>query len=269
MIRGGVQLKSILRKAAGLGLDLICPPALYCICCGKIIDSSRTYRLCNECMDGMKWIGERTCARCGKRLSDINPGELCFSCRENPHNFDRGFTCAEYGTHERALVFALKYDGRPDIADTIGEIMADRMLSEFTADELAGRYDLVLPVPVHLRKRRIRGYNQAALIAESFAARTGLRSDDDILVRVKETHMMRSLAPDQRRENIRGAFEIRKRRRCELEGKRILLIDDIYTTGATADEIASVLKPSAGLPGAALRVDVLSFAAGADMVKSI
>lgn len=254
--------RNIFREAAGRALDLIYPPSLYCICCGKIIDVSRTYRLCNDCMDGMKWIGERTCAKCGKRLSEVNPGAVCFNCREHPHRFNRGYTCTEYGTHERAMVFALKYDGRSDIADTIGEIMADRMLAEFTLEELSDRYDLVLPVPVHLGKKSIRGYNQAALIAKSFSRRTGLHYDPDILIRVRETKMMRSLSPDQRRENIRGAFAVRKRRTPELKAKRIILIDDIYTTGATIDEIARVLGDAD-----ASCVDFLSFASGADVVK--
>lgn len=244
-------------------LDLIYPPSLYCICCGKIIDQTRTYRLCNDCMDGLKWIGDRTCRKCGKRLSSVNPGEVCFNCKEHGHSFDFGYTCTEYGTHERAMVFSLKYDGRTDIADTIGEIMYDRMTAEFGSDALASNYDIIVPVPVHRSKKDSRGFNQAALIAESFCRRAGLRADDDILVRVRQTHIMRSLGPDERRENIRGAFEIRKRRIPDIQGKRILIIDDIYTTGATADEIASLLK-SAG----ASAVDLLSFAAGADMVKS-
>ena len=270
-----------IRTIGNAALDLLYPPDLYCICCGKIIDSARTYRLCNDCMDGIKWISSRTCAKCGKRLADIDPGGVCFNCREHPHFFDRGYTCTEYGTHERALVFALKYDGRTDIAGTIGEIMYDRMTAEFDAEEIAERYDLVLPVPVHRHKRRIRGYNQAALIAESFTARIcnairnnnissdskrlqdALRCDDSILVRTRETHMMRSLGPDARRENIRGAFGIREGRQSDIAGKKILLIDDIYTTGATVDEISSVLK-AAG----AFCVDILTFAAGADMVKS-
>ncbi|MBQ6456409.1 MAG: ComF family protein [Mogibacterium sp.] len=255
-------MKDFLTKTAGVVLDLIYPPALYCICCGKIIDASRPYRLCNDCMDSMKWIGERICLKCGKQLTEHNPGDICFSCREHPHQFDRGYTCTEYGTHERAIVFALKYDGRADIAETIGEIMADRMLAEFTNDELTGMYDVVLPVPVHQHKKRTRGYNQAALIAVGFSGRTGVISDAGILVRVKETHVMRSLSPDQRRENIRGAFAVRKHRAEELRGRNIMLIDDIYTTGATIDEIASLLKKAG-----ASRVDFLSFASGADMVK--
>lgn len=249
--------------AGSAALDLIYPPALYCICCGKIIDETRTYRLCNDCMDGIKWVGERTCAKCGKVLSDADPSDTCYSCREHPHAFGHGYTCAEYGTHERAIVFALKYDGRPDIAGTIGCIMADRMLAEYDRAELQDMYDLVLPVPVHSDKKNRRGYNQAALIAERFARETGLVTTDSILVRTRETHIMRSLGPDQRRENIRGAFCVRDGRLKDVAGRSVLLIDDIYTTGATVDEIASVL-----FEAGARRVDFLSFASGADMVKA-
>ena len=269
-----------LRTAAGAVLDLLYPPDLYCICCGKIIDESRTYRLCNDCMDGIKWVSGRTCTKCGRRLNDTNPLDTCYNCREHPHTYDRGYTCTEYGTHERAMVFALKYDGRADIAGVIGEIMADRMLAELEPEELASMYDLIVPVPVHARKKAVRGYNQAALICEAFAGRinsaltgAGLRCDDGILLRTKETHVMRSLGPDARRENIRGAFEVRKSRAKDIAGRSILLVDDIYTTGATVDEISSALKePHEGFKGdtcaGAARVDVLTFAAGADVVKS-
>ena len=261
----------LLKKLGSAALDLVYPPDLYCICCGKIIDSTRTYRLCNECVDGMKWIGSRTCAKCGRRLSDHNPGRICFNCKEHPHQFDRGYTCTEYGTHERAMVFALKYDGRPDIGVTLGEILADRMLAEFSVDKLAGMYDLVLPVPVHPSKKNRRGYNQAAVIADSFARCTGMKADDSVLMRVRETHMMRSLGPDQRRENIRGAFAVRKHRAADIRGRNILIVDDIYTTGATIDEISHVLKEPEGegkTDNGAARVDYLSFASGADVVKS-
>lgn len=258
-----MDIRRFFASAGSAALDLIYPPALYCICCGKIIDETRTYRLCNDCMDGIKWVGERTCVKCGKLLSDTDPSDTCFSCREHPHNFDKGYTCTEYGTHERAIVFALKYDGRPDIADTIGDILSDRMLAEFGSEGLKKMYDLVLPVPVHPRRKSMRGYNQAALIASRFAQRTGLRMDSDVLIRSRETHIMRSLGPDQRRENIRGAFGIRLHRLGDIDAKRILLIDDIYTTGATVDEIAMTLRDAG-----ASAVDFLSFASGADMIKA-
>ena len=253
-----------IRHIASAALDLIYPASLYCACCGKIIDESRTYRLCNECMDGIKWIDTRTCIRCGRKLSDSNPSDTCFNCRQHPHAFDRGFTCTEYGTHERAMVFALKYDGRSDLAVVLGEILTDRMLAESDQQELQQTYDVILPVPVHPHKRAKRGYNQAALLAEEFGRRTGIKADDTVLARTRETYVMKYLGPDQRRENIQGAFEIIRGRECRVLGKNVLLIDDIYTTGATVDEITRVLKEA----GAA-HVDVLTFAAGADVIKSI
>ena len=253
-------------KIIGIGcaaLDLIYPASLYCACCGKIIDEKRTYRLCNECMDGMKWIGVRTCSKCGRRLSEANPTDVCFNCREHPHAFRKGYTCTEYGTHERAMAFALKYDGRSDLAAVMGEIMADRMLAEFTAAELRSMYDLALPVPVHSNKKRKRGYNQAALLATVFAGRTGFKTNDGILVRIRETHVMKSLDPDQRHQNIRGAFGLKQGKSEEIKGKSILIVDDIYTTGATVDEIARLLKTNG-----AKSVDFLTFASGADMIKA-
>lgn len=279
-------------KIGNTALDLLYPPDIYCVCCGKIIDETRTYRLCNDCMEKMQWIGKRTCSHCGKQLSSLNSGEVCYNCREHMHYFDRGFTCTVYGAHERAMIFSLKYNGQTGVAELISEIMYDRMLAEYSADELAGMYDVVIPVPITRKKKAERGFNQAALIAEGFGVRAGLAWNDDILVRTRETKVMKALGAEERRENLRGAFEIRKRYLPALAGARVLLIDDIYTTGATADAIACVLKGiepgritdagdaepdaitddaggtllSAGALGAA-SVDVLSYAAGADMVR--
>lgn len=244
-------------------LDLIYPGDLYCICCGKIIDYSRTYRLCDDCMKGMKWATGRFCDKCGKPLSENNPMRTCYSCREHSHNFDRGYTCAEYGSHEKTIVYALKYDARTDIARTIGEIMWDRMLTEFEAEELAAEYDIICPVPVHRDRKIKRGYNQAALIAEEFAKRSGIKYEGELMNRTHQTSAMKSMTPDERKENIRNAFEVRKSCSDRIRGAKILIIDDIYTTGATVDEVASVLNACG-----AKEVDFLSFASGADVVKS-
>ena len=244
-------------------LDLIYPSDIYCISCGKIIDNSRTYRLCDDCMKCVKWAIGRTCDKCGKPLSDNNPMTTCFNCREHQHNFDKGYTCAEYGTHERAMVFALKYDARTDIAGTIGEMMYDRMLVDFESAELRSRYDIICPIPVHIERRRKRGYNQAALIAEDFAKRSGVTYSGELLNRVHQTSAMKSMTPGERVENIRNAFEVRKACLGKIEGARILIIDDIYTTGSTVDEAASLLKQNG-----AKETDFLSFASGADVFKT-
>ena len=258
--------ESWLRRMGNEMLDLVYPPGLYCICCGKITDDSRTYRLCNECMKSMNWNTGRHCAKCGRPLADTDPGELCFGCAQKVSagqeiSFDKGYACTGYGACAQSVIFALKYGGRADIADTLGEIMFDYMLAEYTADELSAMYDIVISVPIHSDKLKKRGFNHAELIGRSFAGRAGLRFDPGALVRTRETVPMKGLGPEERRANIRGAFEIRNSRLPLIQGSRILLTDDIFTTGSTIDEIASLLK-SCG----AERVDFIAFAAAGDMV---
>lgn len=211
----------------------------------------------------MKWIGTRTCIRCGRILSVNNSMDICYNCRENDHSYDKGYACCEYGQLARSIVFNLKYHDQTDISLTVAEIMHDRL--EASRDEID--YDIIIPVPIHEDKLGIRGYNQAGIIAEELAKLEGKPCEQEILVRTATTSAMKNLTPAERRINIQGAFVVRsegQRGRELLFGKRILLIDDIYTTGATADEIATVLKKAG-----AKTVDVLCFAIGADIVKSL
>ena len=257
-----------MRKIGSGALDLLYPMSLYCVSCGKIIDASRTYRLCNECMEAAKWITDRHCSKCGRPLSENDPGEKCFGCSgagasAMVRSFDKGHACAGYGAVEQSLIFAFKYGSRSDIGVTLGEIMYDRMLAEYEADELAGMYDMVIPVPVSRAKKRKRGFNHADIMAESFAERAGLRCDSGVIIRTRDTAPMKGLGPEERRINIEGAFEIRKRKLPAVRGADILLVDDIFTTGATIDEIASLLKDAG-----ASRVDFLAYAGGRDMISS-
>lgn len=244
-------------------LDVLYPPGLYCNCCGKITDETRTYGLCNDCMRDLKWVSGRTCTKCGKVMSETDPGEVCFYCRSHEHYFDRGYACAEYGMHEKNLLYELKYASRGDIGLAMGEIIYDRMAAEFGEDGLALTYDLVIPIPIHKRRKNTRGFNQAELIAKDFSERSGLAMDAKLLVRTKETGAMKGLGPAERRSNIQGAFGIMNGREGLVQGARILIIDDIFTTGATIDEAAAVLKDA----GASL-VDFCVFASGADYTNS-
>ena len=257
---------SWIRRIGNEILDLVYPPGLYCICCGKIIDESRPYRLCNDCMRSMNWNTGRSCERCGRPLADTDPGKLCFGCAQREaigqeKNFDRGYACTGYGACAQAVIFALKYAGHADIGDTLGEILYDYMLSVYDEDVLAGMYDVVIPVPIHADKLKKRGFNHAELIGQGFTKRADLRFDPGALVRTRGTVPMKGLGPAERRANIRGAFTIRNSRLTQIQGARILLIDDIFTTGSTIDEISSLLKCHG-----ASRVDFLAFAAAGDMI---
>lgn len=268
-----MALFNVLKTASNELLDLLYPPGLYCNCCGKITDNTRTYGLCNDCMSDIRWAVGRTCNKCGKTLSEGDPGDVCFQCKNHEHCFDRGYSCAEYGMLEKNLLYELKYASRGDIGLAIGEIVYDRMAAEFGEDNLRFAYDCVIPIPIHRRRKEKRGFNQAELIAKAFAEKSGIKCGPDVLIRVKETGAMKGLGPAERKANIQNAFEVREGKRKCVENARILLIDDIFTTGATMDEAARVLKgasiDSDGLACAgAARVDFAVFASGADVLIS-
>ena len=239
--------------------DLVYPPGLYCNCCGKITDPGRTYGLCNDCMRDMRWITGRACAKCGKALGETDPGAICHYCKSHEHFFDKGYACCEYGMHEKTLLYELKYASRGDIGVKLGEAAYDRMAAELGEEELRDAYDLVLPVPLYKERKMRRGFNQAELMAREFSERSGIACDDEILFRTRPTEAMKGLGPSERRANIQGAFSVNEEKSPVLAGARTLVIDDIFTTGATLDEIARVLKEAG-----ASRVDTLVFAAGAD-----
>jgi competence protein ComFC len=242
-------------------LDLVYPDSLYCICCGKIIDSTRPYRLCNECMEEIRWATGRTCRKCGKLLSANNPLEECYSCREHEHVYDMGFTCCEYGSNPRSMLFALKYGGRTDVGITLAEIMHDRMTQ--IRGETGLLYDAILSVPMNPEKEKERGYNQAEIIGRSFAKREQMPYYRDVLRRVKRTPPLRGMTPAERKQLLTGVMAVPETEREKIAGKDLLLIDDIYTTGATMDAATEVL-----LDAGAERVYIFTFAAGADVVKS-
>lgn len=244
------------KKMWGKLTELIFPSSIYCICCGNIIDESRPYSLCNDCMEHFRWANERTCIKCGKLLSENNMKELCYNCQENIHYFDKGFTCAQYGIYEKKVIFNLKYKKKTYLSKIIAEIMHDRMLIE----EI--KYDVVIPVPIHRKRLKKRGFNQAELIAKYFAKLQNIPLNNKCLVRAKQTDASKKLNPEERRLNLVEAFNISKYGVGDVEGRNVLVIDDIYTTGATADAISQILK-NVGVN----KVYFLSFVAGGDLRK--
>ena len=268
-------MRQIVKKVMeGIGRAVF-PVDIYCICCGSVIDSTRMYSLCDSCIVKFQWAGEGLCRKCGKLLGTNWTHDICYDCRTIRHYFDKGYTCCQYDLYARAVVMDLKYRDKSYIGRIIGDIMADRMESELdNYDMPEKKYDLVIPVPVSKERMKERGYNQAGLIASRFAERMGIPYDETVLIRSSKTVAMKDLNAMQRRLNIKGAFEVTERGkkliRAELkmgeydkdgQAKSLMLIDDIYTTGATLDECARVLKEAG-----AERVDVLTFAAGRNYI---
>jgi len=237
-------------------LDLIYPSNIYCINCGNIIDDSRPYALCDTCVRALKWANTRTCSRCGKILQEEYGRDLCTDCFDGEHVFEKGFTCVEYGPAERELIHRFKYKDKAYLGRKMAEIMYDRI----QAEELEPQ--LILPVPMFGRKERKRGYNQAAVLAASLAKYAGIPYTGKLLVRTVETEPMSSLGALRRRKNISEVFSVPHDKMNRLTGKTILLVDDIYTTGSTADACTSAL-----LEAGAARVYILTFASGANLTR--
>ncbi|MGA8152523.1 MAG: ComF family protein [Terriglobales bacterium] len=195
----------------------------------------------------MRPIAAGLCSICGERLdgpyqlSSENGDPLCSLCRRLEPPFVKA---AAYGSYEgglRELIHLLKYDQVRPAATVLG-----RMLAEAVSDLqplFADRPVLVVPVPLHTRKFRQRGFNQAEVIAHSalkLLSGTGLLLSSAVLERTRETQSQIGLSRHQRRENMRGAFAAAKR--SEIAGREILLVDDVFTTGTTVSECARVLR---------------------------
>jgi ComF family protein len=172
--------------------------------------------------------------KCGKPLKD-GDAELCDDCAKSRHYYDQGAAVFEYGDGIRESIFRYKYDGCRSFADWYGEEMYRQCRTQLEM----WKPQAVIPVPLYAKKRRVRGYNQAELIADRLGELSGIKVDSQILVRSRATVPQKSLNDVQRAENIKKAFTITTN---IIKYKRVLLVDDIYTTGSTVDECAKALK---------------------------
>ena len=261
--------------------EAVFPSNIYCVVCGSLIDRSRPYALCDACVQKMHWITGGTCDWCGKALPDTYRGaaadgrRLCYDCMTRNHSFTRGWSCLSYGLHEREIMMDIKYNSKGYIAGKMGDVMYDRMepLIEAAIAEGIIPFDVVVPVPVGRKRLTRRGYNQSELMARRFLKRWERRLreagngaaaeafcpklETHVLKRSKDTVMLRSLNPEERRLALHDAFAVDPALEHRIEGKVVLLIDDIYTTGATADACSKTL-----LEGGAQAVYLLTLCSG-------
>ena len=243
--------KGILGRVTQAVSEAVFPSNIYCACCGKLIDATRPYALCDSCIRKLHWNNGRTCGKCGKALPETYRGALCYSCMEQKHSFRRGYSCLTYGLYERELILDYKYNGKGYLGKKFGEILFDKIRWENP------EIDVIIPVPIHKKREQKRGYNQTELMAKRLADLWEKPMDPELLQRTRQTSLLRSLSPVERESALRGAFAVTERGALELPGKTVLLVDDIYTTGATIEECGRIL-----LECGAAAVDFLTLASG-------
>lgn len=236
-----------IRRAGVLALDLLYPPA--CLSCRRAIAAHGG--LCPDCWRAMRFIERPYCERLGTPFeSAFLAGAVSLEAQADPPVFNRlrAVACFEAGP-TRTLVHRLKYGDRHELAAPMGRWMAR------AGEDLLDDADLLIPVPLHRQRLALRRFNQSVALARQISRVSGVPLDTGLLVRVKPTPPQVGLNRKLRAANMQGAFAVAPRRKGELAGRRLVLVDDVSTSGATLNAAARAL-----LRAGAERVDALVFA---------
>ncbi|HXW24310.1 MAG TPA: ComF family protein [Xanthobacteraceae bacterium] len=248
------RLAGALRNAGRLVLDAALPPL--CPACRRPVADDGG--LCPGCWSQLSFITPPYCERLGIPFAyDPGPGVLSMQAIADPPAYGRARAAVRYDDIARTLVHKLKYGDRLDLAPTLGRWMVQ------AGAALLAEADALVPVPLHWRRLWARRFNQSAALAEAIATRSRVPVSHAALTRVKATRQQVGLTASERALNVQGAFRVRADARPEVAGRRLVLVDDVLTSGATLDACARAL-----LRAGAASVDVLVFARVVDGARA-
>ncbi|MGU9978548.1 ComF family protein [Phreatobacter sp. HK31-P] len=241
-----IPVRRRLAAGASRALDWLLPPL--CLACRNPVGSH--HALCPHCWKGVAFITAPVCERLGTPLAfDLGPGALSPEAIANPPAFDRARAVFRFDEVGRALIHGLKYGDRLEVAVALSGWMA------VAGREMLADADALVPVPLHWTRLVARRFNQAAELTRHLSQRTGIANEAMLLKRVRRTRHQVGLTRAQRLDNVTGAFRIAEDRKGWVRGKRVVLVDDVLTTGATIEACCRVFRRA----GAA-RIDVLTAA---------
>jgi ComF family protein len=222
-------------------VDWLYPPR--CRACTKRIHGRDSGYFCSDCWKAIRLVGHPLCNFCGRPYPDASGEDhVCGVCLERPPGFAAARAWACYPREEReddplrTVVQKYKYGRKVSLGKPLGRLMA-RGCAEFLGGFSA---DVILPVPLHTKRLRWRGFNQSLLLARQVSRFYRVPVDPFLLQRRRETAAQTQLPEDERRRNVRGAFAVDPEK--SVKGQTILLVDDVYTSGATVNECSAILK---------------------------
>lgn len=217
------HIKAFLEYSRQAAADLLFPRR--CPVCGGVA-MPKGRLICPACLKQLSFVSSPACMKCGKEIGSRDQ-EYCTDCIRRKKSFTKGFALLNYDSRAAVSMAAVKYHNKREYLDFYARAAALRFGKQFRQAGI----QVIVPVPVHASRLKTRGFNQAAVLAEKLSAELGIPWEE-LLIRVKKTDPQKSLGSAERLKNLRGAFEAEQE-----AGKweRVLLVDDIYTTGSTAE----------------------------------
>lgn len=220
-----------------------------CPCCKKFLGENER-GICSSCLSAIRWIEPPFCSVCGVPFISSRAGNhFCGPCTLRKRSFHMARALGYYEGTLRLAIHQWKYQQKTSLTSFFGEILGKGFYRYWDPSSI----DLLVPVPLHPKRLRERGFNQSLLLVKALSDRTGIPYQKRLLRKIHPTPPLMELRAGEREKVIKGSFRVMKKR--EIEGKYILLVDDVYTTGATVNECAKAL-----LAGGAARVDVFTLA---------
>lgn len=206
-----------------------------CMVCGSVLESVQD-GVCYLCKKKMPYIRGLRCNRCGKKLVGLET--VCSDCRKHRHIYSQGFALFEYNRKTETIIADIKYNRKISYISWLAKELI------YHSEQYIRRWapQLIIPVPLHRNRYRLRGFNQAGLIAGRLAKEYGIEYDEKLLFRKHNTKAQKYLNDAERKANLKSAFILDKARLDRYPGlERVVIVDDIYTTGSTIDACAREL----------------------------
>lgn len=238
VVRGIFQARNVFWKAANWLLDLLLPPK--CLKCSVRVDSA--YAICPDCWKDIQFLSDPKCSVCGYPFGvemgadfSLIGENKCAACQKTDRTYTKAISAVRYDDESRKMIIGFKYNDRLEYAQYFVNLL------KIAGKDIFENCDLIIPVPLHHRRLMKRRYNQSAILSRILARQLSMEHQPQLLERTKNTPPQKGNI-NKRTLNVRGAFAVRAEFKSKVKDRNILLIDDVFTTGATVENCAKALK---------------------------